>query len=234
MSLNTEAMNHMHESAPANDWRRRPVTRAAVCLLSWWVCGISQAVEFPSMPLQTGSVQPAPNIIFILDDSLSMTSVSGTTLDTGLSWSNTTPGLGSGAGAPYTKNPLSYNPVTVYKPWATHETSKATPDDRLGNATYTAVSDDLQFYTDNSPVNLSATAQTYYVPKPGSTAADLRDQRKYYRYQILPGGKYLVRSEWVNTAPAAAPTMTVANTWINITGGENYWGNTNNASNPII
>src|SRR5688572_20996031 len=113
MTLNSRAMNHVHGAAPASDWRRRPVTRVVVCLLSWWACGVSQAVEFPSQPLQTGVVQPAPNVIFILDDSLSMTTVSGTTLDTGLSWSNTTPGLGSGAGAPYTKNPLSYNPVTV-------------------------------------------------------------------------------------------------------------------------
>ena len=60
MTLNTRAMNHM--------------TRAAVFLLSWCAGGVSYAVDFPSQPLQTGVVQPAPNVIFILDDSLSMTS----------------------------------------------------------------------------------------------------------------------------------------------------------------
>ena len=85
MTLNTQAMNHTHEPAPASDWRRRPLTRVVVCLLSWWSCGVSYAaVNFPALPLQTGVAQPAPNIIFILDDSLSMTSQSGDTLDTGL------------------------------------------------------------------------------------------------------------------------------------------------------
>jgi hypothetical protein len=70
MTLNTQAMNDTHESAPSRDWRRRSLTRVAVCLLSWWACGVSYAaplITFPSLPLQTGVTQPAPNIIFILD-----------------------------------------------------------------------------------------------------------------------------------------------------------------------
>src|SRR5689334_11976222 len=123
MTLNTRAMNPAHESAPVNDWRRRTSTRVAVCLLSWWACGASYAVDFPSMPLQTGTSQAAPNVIFILDDSLSMTSVGGDELDTRLTWCTAAacpnqpllpdqPGSdpdNEGPGAPYTKNPLSYN-----------------------------------------------------------------------------------------------------------------------------
>ena len=54
MTLNTRAMNHV---------LRRNLTRAAVLLLSASACGVGYAVTFPSLPLQTGVSQPAPNII---------------------------------------------------------------------------------------------------------------------------------------------------------------------------
>ena len=205
MTLKTQAMNHMHEPAPASDWRRRPLTRVVVCLLSWWSCGVSYAavVDFPSLPLQTGVAAPAPNVIFILDDSTSMTTNEGDNLDTGLVWCNSatcpnSPSLGDEAGAPYTKNPLSYDPHTTYGPWATANTTDTTVL-HLPNATYTAVSDDLQLHTAGSePLkNLSSSTQSYYVPKPSAT--DLGDQRQYYRYQIRSGGNTVARSEWVNT-----------------------------------
>ena len=91
MTLNTRAMNNIHEPAPASDRRRRTLTRVAVFLLSWWAGGAAYAVDFPSQPLQTGVAQPAPNVVFILDDSLSMTSNGGEALDTRLEWTNTTP-----------------------------------------------------------------------------------------------------------------------------------------------
>ena len=161
MTPNTRAMNHMHEAAPARDRSRRTLTRVVVFLVSWWAGGAAYAadsVTFPSQPLQTGVSQPAPNVIFILDDSLSMTtqnSQNGDELDTRLVWSNTTPatGIGSNNAAdhpafpytiPYTKNPLSYDPHTEYKPWATANTTD-TSVARLGNASYTAVRDSDQF-----------------------------------------------------------------------------------------
>src|SRR5215510_2411940 len=203
MTLNTRAMNDTYEST-ASDWRRRPLTRVAVGLLCWWSCGVSSAaVSFPSLPLQTGVSQPAPNVIFILDDSLSMTSVGGDALDTGLTWCTDAacpnqPTIGddnsTGGGAPYTKNPLSYNPATIYKAWATSNTTDTTVQ-RLADATYTAASSDLQLPT-GSNVDLSSSAQTFYLPKPSTTNTD---RRNYYRYQILSGGAKLVRAEWVNT-----------------------------------
>src|SRR5690349_11233351 len=209
MTLNTRAMNDMHEAAPASDWRRRPLTRVAVCLLSWWSCGVSYAaVSFPSLPLQTGVSQPAPNVIFILDDSLSMTSVGGDALDTGLTWcTNATcpnqPTLGgdnsTSDGAPYTKNPLSYNPSVIYKPWATANTTD-TSKVYLAAANYASASSDLQWAT-GSEVNLGDSAQTVYLPRPSLANTD---RRNYYRYQILSGGNKLVRAEWVNNDNTSA------------------------------
>jgi hypothetical protein len=70
MTLNTRAMNHMHEPTPASALSRRTLTRVAVFLFGWCAGGAAYAVDFPSQPLQTGVAQPAPNVIFILDDSL--------------------------------------------------------------------------------------------------------------------------------------------------------------------
>jgi len=240
MTLNTRAMNPVHESAPVNDWRRRTSTRVAVCLLSWWACGASYAVtsvNFPSLPLQTGTSQAAPNVIFILDDSLSMTSVGGDALDTRLTWCSSgtcpnQPQLGpdsdsEGAGAPYTKNPLSYNPAVDYLPWAYANTTN-TSVQRRDPATYTAASSDLQLYT-GSEVDLSATTQTYYVPKPNTTQTD---RRNYYRYQILTGtpGK-VVRAEWTNANNT--PTMINGSSWTeNATAGR--WNNSGGTGNTSL
>lgn len=204
MTLDTRATNRMRKAAPDSDWRRRPLARAVVFLLSWWVFGVSYAVDFPSLPLQTGVVQPAPNIIFILDDSTSMTTTGGDVLDTGLRWSNTSPGLGSaagagapytsGAGAPYTKNALSYNPKITYMPWA-KANSTNTDVERWDPAEYTAAGVSVELATGDT-TDLSAGDRTYYVPKSSDNLEDQFDQRKYYRYVIRSGGAQLVRAEW--------------------------------------
>jgi type IV pilus assembly protein PilY1 len=237
MTLNTRAVNHSHDNAPARNWRTRPLTRVAVCLLSWWACGVSYAVEFPAFPLQTGVAQPAPNVIFIMDDSTSMTSNDGDNLDTGLVWSvqqvvgshSTGDMPDSDAGAPYTRNALSYNPATTYQPWATANTSN-TDLVRHPAANYNAAYTSLEFATaakTSATTNLSSSPVAFYVPKPTATTAELTDQTKYYRYQIRNAGLRIVRAEWVSTAPQTIST-TVASTWSNITGGEKYWGNTGN------
>jgi type IV pilus assembly protein PilY1 len=231
MTLNTRAMNHMHEPTPASALSRRTLTRVAVFLFGWCAGGAAYAVDFPSQPLQTGVAQPAPNVIFILDDSLSMTTQSsqnGDELDTRLVWSNTSPGMGGTSeypgfpySIPYTKNPLSYDPHTEYEPWATANTTD-TSVERLEDASYTAVRNSDQHVVFSGTTNFSLNTQTYYVPKP---SADLTDQRQYYRYQILSGGNRLVRAEWVNTAPTTTFTMTTVYSADNITGVKQYWGN---------
>ncbi len=252
MTLNTQAMKDTQDSAPSRDWRRRSLTRVAVCVLSWWACGVSYAaplITFPSQPLQTGVTQAAPNVIFILDDSGSMTSNGGDALDTGLVWCTDTacpnqpalphftgtrpPPDNQGLGAPYTKNPLSYNPATNYQPWA-YANNSDTSVLRQANADYTNANKDLALYTGGAgTTNLSSSTQTFYVPKPST---DQTDRRNYYRYQILSGtpGK-LVRSVWVNTNNSTANTTfssqsANANSWNN--GGGT--GNTSTSSSQTF
>jgi type IV pilus assembly protein PilY1 len=202
-------MNPMQKSEPmpARDWRQRRLTRVVVFFMAWWHVA-SYAVDFPSLPLQTGAVQPAPNVIFILDDSLSMTSNGGDALDTGISWCASTSGncpnsptgnsvtsfIDSGAGAPYTANALSYNPAVEYKPWATANTTN-TARERLNPANYNSASSNLQLASGNN-IDLRDSVQTFFVPKEDAT--NLRDRRQYYRYQILEGGNRLVRAVWGN------------------------------------
>ncbi len=219
LDIKHQSMNQMQDSKPmpVRDWRQRRLTRFAVFFLAW-LHGASYAVDFPSLPLQTGAAQPAPNVIFILDDSLSMTTVSGTSLDTGLTWTNTNPNLGSGAGAPYTKNPLSYNPATTYLPWASANTTN-TDLVRMANASYTAASSSVES-VGGATTNLSNNHQTFYVPKPSATS--LGDQRQYYRYQIRSGGNQLVRSEWSNTnnTGVSSPVQ-----WTNQSANAGTWSN---------
>lgn len=214
----------MH-ATPARDWRRL-LTRAAVFLFGWCGCAASYAVTFPATPLQTGVSQPAPNVIFILDDSLSMTSLTGSVLDTGLTWCSTAtcpnqpPSLGTGEGAPYTKNPLSYNPGTEYKAWATANTTD-TSVVRLADASYTNANDDDQSYNSGSTVNLSSNTQTFYAPKPSAT--DLKDPRQYYRYQILSGGTRVVRSDWGNGNNTIV--MNAGTSWTGESANATRWSN---------
>lgn len=204
------------ESLVASDWRQRRWARVFVLFLAWWHCAVF-AVDFPSVPLQTGAVQPAPNVIFILDDSLSMTSAGGTALNSGLNWSNTSPGLGTGAGAPYTKNPLSYNPATIYLPWA-YANDTDTTLVRRPNASYTDASSSLEVITGGT-TNLSSSHQTFYVPKPN---ANLADQRQYYRYQIRSGGNKIVRSEWSNVDNSG---ISMGAQWTGQSANANRWNN---------
>jgi type IV pilus assembly protein PilY1 len=231
MTSEFQAMNQSHAEVLARDWRQRRSVRAVVFLLAWCVSGLGYAVDFPTVPLQTGVVQPAPNVIFILDDSLSMTSQNGDRLDSGLTWCTdrncpNQPGTGApgrfpadGPGAPYTKNPLSYNPHTTYLPWATANTAN-TNVERLSNASYTSAARDNQFHNRDF-VDLSRSVQTFFVPK--SSTANQTDKKEYYRYQILDGNPgRLVRAEWVNSASReTSPSQSTLNC---DTTGRNTWG----------
>jgi type IV pilus assembly protein PilY1 len=211
------------------DWRQRRLTRAFVFGLAWWHAAC-YAVDFPSVPLQTGVTQPAPNVIFILDDSLSM---EGTELNTGLVWSNTSPGIGNAA---YTKNPLAYNPRTTYKPWATAN-DKNTEVERLDDATYTKVCEDTSRLTSCSK-DLSSSAQTFYVPKKvNPTATELADQRQYYRYQILKDGTTmrLIRARWWYDGAGLPPASSKYNSSWNCSKPSNsktaHWADCEDISN---
>jgi type IV pilus assembly protein PilY1 len=231
MMKDAHAMKRTDEMRSAADWRQRPLTRALVLLVTW-MYGTAYAVDFPTVPLQTGMVQPAPNVIFILDDSLSMTSQGGTALDTYLEWcANTSRAcpnsptgsnfVESGAGAPYTKNPLSYNPKLTYLPWATANDVN-TAVERLPDAVYTSVSNDLQL-AGGSTIDLNTAnsgVQTFYVPI-SDDETQYADKRKYYRYQIRSGER-LVRAEWSDMAsPSTTPSQSSMGC---STAGKGTWG----------
>src|SRR5690606_22345213 len=203
MTRNSQDAIHMHEAAVAWDWRRRPFARVVVFLLSWCVFAVSYAIDFPSRRRQTGVVQRAPNVIFILDDSTSMTETGGDALDTGLTWcsnlcSNSPSNqnfVSSGAGAPYTRNALSYNPAIAYKAWASANATN-TDVERLPDADYTRAYSSLQSATAGSREDLRDETQTYYVPNSSEAPSLHSDRREYFRYQILRDGNRLVRAEW--------------------------------------
>jgi len=177
-------------------------------------------VLFPSMPMQTGVSQPAPNIIFILDDSLSM---EGDDLDTGLSFdglSNRPSGADWSDIAAYPRNALAYNPAITYEPWAYANTTD-TDVERRPAAVYGAAYESDSLIT-GTTTNLGNSVQTFYVPKTSNST--LADKAEYYRYQIrsTSTGGQVVRAEWVNQNND--PTWT-SSSWTNQTANANNWNN---------
>lgn len=159
----------------------------------------------PDEPLTAGTRIPA-NLLFILDNSNSMTSNPGTSMEN--------PDLPqvcrrSANGncqdndistQTYVSNTIYFNPANAYRPWQT-----AVAGARLADANYSSASSDPSLVT-GSTTNLGNTIQTFYVPKdPNNTnPAYLRDTTNYYRYQILntANGNKVVRSELLNAPPA--------------------------------
>lgn len=186
---------------------------------------VNAGVAIPDDPLTTAA-RVAPNILFILDDSGSMSfdympdSVPKTS----------TPDVSALA---YTRNSLSYNPAVTYQPWLKAD------GNRMGSTAYSAVYGSFnrvggtvidlgnpkscRYFNRNTnattdePSGTSGTqvcggVQTFYVPKdPSQTgAAYLGDGANYYRYQILESGS-IYRSEYLayssTNTPATAASM---------------------------
>jgi type IV pilus assembly protein PilY1 len=169
---------------------------------------VNAGITLPTDPLTTASRVP-PNILFILDDSGSMTNnyMPDNVPDT------TAPNVSDQA---YTRNTVYYNPATTYQPWTLPSGSLMT-----GGTSYTSVYSDPNYvtYSGAGPLgqgtiattsgtrDLSATTQTFYVPKdPANTSsAYLGDGRNYYRYQIIDGAS-VERSEY-GTVSSSGPLV---------------------------
>jgi type IV pilus assembly protein PilY1 len=147
----------------------------------------ASAVTYPDVPLQSGQTFPPANIMFVLDDSGSMSS--GNMPDT-FPW-NTLSGSGISSYYLYTVNLLSYNPNISYKPWLKSDGTRYT-----GGTSYTAAYTSASALTGST--NLQASTKTFYVPKTAGYAGT--DSTQYDRYQILTSGN-VVRSEWANSGP---------------------------------
>lgn len=136
------------------------------------------AITVPDAPLQTGKPFPAPNMMFILDDSGSMNFVAmpKDVSDPSQSYRDVQRGLGENIiDKSYVNNTIYYNPATTYQPWMRADKSRMT-----GGTTYgTAYSSTTSL---SGEADLASSTQTYYVPKSGVT--DFSKTANFIRYQI--------------------------------------------------
>lgn len=171
------------------------------------------AVSIPNTPLQSGASFPAPNVMFILDDSGSMSFTYMPDSVPSVSPSNI-------ASLAYTRNTVSYNPSTTYKAWIKANTDN-TFSRYTGGLAYNAAYASFNLAS-GSTINLGNSAscstqeqngtdksvcggvQTYYVPKDGAT--DMAATASYYRYQILANGSDIQRGEWGAAVTSSAVT----------------------------
>ncbi|MFN7182720.1 MAG: PilC/PilY family type IV pilus protein [Thermomonas haemolytica] len=205
-------------------------TAPAACLATLLALPLHAAIVFPDQPLTTGN-RVAPNILFILDDSGSMSWVNINSQDisaiTGPGGFSSTPdadGVFNGTSVTsesigstrmymqsYVTNSLYYDPFTNYQPWLQPNGNRMT-----GGTSYAAAYSSNN-YVDYSPAgtsggskDLSQNTQTLYVPKDPSRTdtAYLSNVSNYYRYQIPAGGTDMVRAEYggvVLTGPQTLP-----------------------------
>ena len=161
----------------------------------------SAGITLPSDPLQS-SGRIAPNILFILDDSGSMT------------W-NYMPDVIAATSIidvsrrAYPHNTVYYNPANTYTAWVDSTGTLMT-----GGTNYSDVYTSSDLLTGST--NLLGSVQTYYVPRDvtNKTPAYLADGSNFYRYQIHTDG-VVYRSEYLN----------------NVTGSEGDTGRNCNSSN---
>src|SRR5690606_4739345 len=158
-------------------------------------------VVIPKTPLQSGTPYPAPNILFILDDSGSM-EYSYMDDEEMPRVSEKSYCYSSDCGLfdereSYVHNTIYYDPHTDYQPWVKADGSRfsggTTMDNVYGHDSLLSSQDDI-----------SDEQFTYYVPKSGIT--DYSDITQYFRYQIREvshdgvNGQRVVRSEFSNTS----------------------------------
>ncbi|MGS1078360.1 PilC/PilY family type IV pilus protein [Pseudoxanthomonas beigongshangi] len=188
----------------------------------------AMAASFPQYPLQTGASNVAPNILFILDDSGSMTDSVMTNPDLGTVCRRQSNGnCASGTTISddvYTSNTLKYNPATAYQSWITHSGTRMS-----GGQTFPTA-----FSSNNlgsgSTTNLSSSVQTFYVPK-DTTRTDatyLGNSLNYYRFQIrtMGGASRVIRSELVLGGGLGTATSSSTRTWNVTVNGSTDWRET--------
>ena len=144
----------------------------------------SAGITLPSDPLQS-SGRIAPNILFVLDDSGSMSEArmpDSVPAVAPQDFRNNT----------YARNSIFYNPATTYQPWI-----NSAGDLMTGGTSYGAAYTDASFLTGS--INLQGSTQSFYVPKDinNTTNAYLGNSANYYRYQIHTDGA-VYQSELLN------------------------------------
>lgn len=189
----------------ARAWRQRSLAAMAGFLATMVAWPAAAGFEIPDDPLTTGA-RVAPNILFILDDSGSM------------SFDYMPDNAPSGfRRRSYASNTLYYNPYKTYEPWMDADGKRLT-----GGTSYTAVygsfnrvgggTIDLRYssscrrYNENDNATTDEFSSggtqvcggldttTFYVPKSAALAGS-SSQSDYYRFQIHSDGA-IIRSEY--------------------------------------
>ena len=178
----------------AQSWPRRMLP-ALAAFFATLVTLPSSAVDYPSVPLQSGRPYPPPNVMFVLDDSGSMNFVAmpGDVKDEddGQDYGNVQDGLNDTLNdKSYLRNTIYYDPAVEYLAWKQADGSRSGGGTTYGSAYWnpSGLSD---------AVDLRNETQTFFVPKNRTTANSATAIGNYYRYQIRTNGR-IVRSETGN------------------------------------
>lgn len=187
--------------------KRKPSTFVMGLLAALLATPATSGIVIPDSPLQSGSVVP-PNIMFILDDSGSMSSTFMAAPEaTGDSAPTTNaPDIGQET---YARNGIYYNPATNYVPWRNFSNT----GDHVAAPVYPlAFSSATLATTISGTTNLSSSIQTYYVPKSltNKTLDYLRSPVNYLRYQILTDGT-IIQADRIAPAPVTTGSIASGN-----------------------
>jgi len=182
--------NHIARTVSAGQTPRWLVAGAAF-LSTVLALPVNAAVAIPDVPLQSGNAVP-PNIMFILDDSGSMT------------WDFMPDSVPSTspvniASQAFTRNTVYYNPSINYQPWSNQDGTL------FALRPATSAWSDVNLAS-GSTANLTGSTRRFHVPNVG--ISDLADARQYIRYELT------------GTNSARSCTLNAANNWVcnNITG----------------
>lgn len=196
--------------AAKHGWTEKAWPPLAVFMATLLSLPASAGIVLPTEPLTTGERVPA-NVMFILDNSTSMSTSSGWRMSNPSHTSITGGGISSTEIRPdddtmssesnirrntYVGNTIFYNPNKAYQPWL-----KADGTPLTTGTSYTSAHNSPHLATGNK--NLSLLDRTFYVPKPGVTGAALNNATNYYRYTIVRSGApyhagRIIRSERLN------------------------------------
>lgn len=177
---------------------------AVSCLASLLAIPVGAAQQIPDVPLQAGA-RVAPNIMFVLDDSGSMSQLRMPADAFSLL-------ADSIADRSFHHNTLYYNPGVTYRPWRT-----GNGDERMaGGASYNAVYPwfdtvggatidlgnpdscvyDQMYQSNRKPRELRVCGgeQTFYVLKNSASTPNSNDRRLYWRY-VIPVSGQITRCE---------------------------------------
>lgn len=180
--------NHVSRNAPRQWWA------VPVAFLATMLALPASAVDIPSAPLTSGG-RVAPNVMFILDDSGSMTFVAMPTdiedADQVRPWSGTQQGLNDNpTDRSYLNNTIYYNPNIDYQPWMNADGKTRWS----GGMDVSKVFRSLVYASGTTESIVDKAGSIFYVPKAGVTSSTkTSDFTKYWVRKASGSGAEVVR-----------------------------------------